>query len=91
MAGWVLCNRGPLEAKIREKLPDYEVEHGCGFPFMVWSEVDGKPSEKECVPGYYFLPPPLSTTVCAKSLDKTAALAAAAAGGAAPAAETMER
>jgi hypothetical protein len=48
---------------------------------MVWSEVDGKSSEKECVPGYYFLPPPLSTSVCAKSLDKTAALAA----------ETMER
>ena len=84
-----MCNKGPIEKSIKEKMPGYEVKHGCGLPFMVWSEVDGKKSTVECAPMYFNCPAPASQALCKGALDKTAENAKAA-GGAPPGVE-MER
>ena len=49
-------NRIPVAEAIREKLPGAIVEHKCGAPFTVRSEVDGKKSATECLPLYALVP-----------------------------------
>jgi len=58
------------------------VIHKCGLPLTVYLEIDGKASQRECVPGYFTVPCCLSTICCKGALEKTAKNAAAIQGGA---------
>ena len=50
----VHSNRHLVADSIKEEMgAETTVVHKCGTPFLVFSEVDGKTSKKECLPGYY--------------------------------------
>lgn len=80
-------NRIPVAEAICEKLPGAIVEHKCGAPFTVRSEVDGKKSATECLPLYALVPACcFSRRLCKTAIQKTAdyAVAASMAGGPPP-------
>ena len=72
-------------------MPEYTVQHKCGMPFMIVSEIDGKAGKSECVPMYYNCPAPCSKMMCKGAIDATADNAKAIVAGGAPPSEQMER
>ena len=85
-------NRFLLEGAIKEAMgAETKVEHRCGTPLHVWSEVNGKKGKVECLPGYFNCPSCCSPMCCQASINVTANNAKAIEGGGAPESADMER